>query len=65
MSETSPTTIYEVPDAAATAAQAATDYQSGTEDLLGEKMVLNMGLNTSIMTTTSMIFIQTFSVVIY
>ena len=43
MSETSPTTIYEVPDAAATAAQAATDYQSGTEDLLGEKMVLNMG----------------------
>ncbi|MBB23737.1 MAG: NADH-quinone oxidoreductase subunit D [Roseibacillus sp.] len=43
MIETSPTTIYEVPDAAATAAQAATDYQSGTEDLLGEKMVLNMG----------------------
>ena len=43
MSETSPTTIYEVPDADATAAQAATDYQSGTEDLLGEKMVLNMG----------------------
>ena len=43
MSETSATTIYEAPDAAATAVQAASDYQSGTQDLLGEKMVLNMG----------------------
>ncbi len=43
MSEPSATTIYEAPDATANAAQAATDYQAGTEDLLGEKMVLNMG----------------------
>ena len=43
MSEPSATTIYEAPDAAATAAQAAADYQAGTKDLLGEKMVLNMG----------------------
>ena len=43
MSESSATTTYEAPDAAATAAQAVADYQAGTEDLLGEKMVLNMG----------------------
>lgn len=43
MSEPSATHTYEAPDAAATAAQAAADYQAGTEDLLGEKMVLNMG----------------------
>lgn len=43
MSEPSATQTYEAPDAAATAAQAVADYQAGTEDLLGEKMVLNMG----------------------
>jgi NADH-quinone oxidoreductase subunit D len=43
MSEPSATTTYEAPDAAAKAAQAATDYQASTSDLLGEKMVLNMG----------------------
>ena len=39
----SKTTTYEAPDAAAVAAQAATDYQAETDDVLGEKMVLNMG----------------------
>ena len=43
MSEPSATTTYEAPDAAAKAAQAASDYQAETSDLLGEKMVLNMG----------------------
>lgn len=43
MSEPSATHTFEAPDAAATAAQAVADYQAGTEDLLGEKMVLNMG----------------------
>ena len=43
MSERSATTSYEAPDAAARASQAAADYQAGTTDLLGEKMVLNMG----------------------
>ena len=42
MSERSATS-YEAPDAAAKASQAAADYQAGTTDLLGEKMVLNMG----------------------
>jgi NADH-quinone oxidoreductase subunit D len=39
----SATTTYEAPDAAARAANAAEDYQAETQDLLGEKMVLNMG----------------------
>ena len=39
----SKTTTYEAPDAAAVAAQAVTDYQAETDDVLGEKMVLNMG----------------------
>ena len=43
MSEPSAKTSYEVPDTGAKSAQAAVDYQSATEDLLGEKMVLNMG----------------------
>ncbi|MGC6425947.1 MAG: NADH dehydrogenase (quinone) subunit D [Akkermansiaceae bacterium] len=37
------TTTYEAPDAAATAAKAVDDYRSETDDVLGEKMVLNMG----------------------
>lgn len=37
------TTTYEVPDSAAAAAQAAQDYQAETTDILGDKMVLNMG----------------------
>ncbi|MFT6577459.1 MAG: NADH-quinone oxidoreductase subunit D, partial [Akkermansiaceae bacterium] len=40
MSETS---TYEAPDAAAVAAKAANDYQAETDDVLGEKMTLNMG----------------------
>lgn len=36
-------TTYEVPDSAAAAAQAAQDYSAETTDMLGEKMVLNMG----------------------
>ncbi len=43
MSDSSATTSYEVPDSGAKSAQAAVDYQSATEDLLGEKIVLNMG----------------------
>jgi len=43
MSEPSATTTFEAPDAAAKASQAAADYQASTTDLLGEKMVLNMG----------------------
>ena len=39
----SETTTYEAPDSAAVAAQAVTDYQTETDDVLGEKMVLNMG----------------------
>ena len=39
----SETTTYEAPDAAATAAKAVDDYRSETDDVLGEKMVLNMG----------------------
>jgi len=39
----SETTIYEAPDAAAIAAKAADDYQAEADDVLGEKMVLNMG----------------------
>ena len=39
----SATTTYEAPDAAAKAATAIEDYQAETSDLLGEKMVLNMG----------------------
>ena len=39
----SKTTTYEAPDAAAVAAKAVTDYQAETDDVLGEKMVLNMG----------------------
>ena len=39
----SETTTYEAPDAAATAAKAVEDYRSETDDVLGEKMVLNMG----------------------
>lgn len=42
MSETA-TTTYEAPDAASKAATAVEDYQQETKDLLGEKMVLNMG----------------------
>ncbi len=37
------TTTYEAPDAAARTASAIEDYQAETTDLLGEKMVLNMG----------------------
>jgi|GEM_PF-5118387 len=37
------TTTYEAPDAAAKSAQAADHYQAETDDVLGEKMVLNMG----------------------
>ena len=37
------TTTYEAPDVAARAANAVEDYQAETTDLLGEKMVLNMG----------------------
>lgn len=43
MSEPGATTSYEVPDTGAKSAHAAADYQAATEDLLGEKMVLNMG----------------------
>ncbi|MDB4142171.1 NADH dehydrogenase (quinone) subunit D [Akkermansiaceae bacterium] len=39
----SETTTYEAPDTAAVAAKAADDYRSETDDVLGEKMVLNMG----------------------
>ena len=39
----SETTTYEAPDSAATAAKAADHYQAETDDVLGEKMVLNMG----------------------
>jgi len=39
----SETTTYEAPDAAAVAAKAANDYQAETDDVLGEKLVLNMG----------------------
>ncbi|MFT6864449.1 MAG: NADH-quinone oxidoreductase subunit D [Akkermansiaceae bacterium] len=39
----SETTTYEAPDAAAVAAKALTDYQTETDDVLGEKLVLNMG----------------------
>jgi len=39
----SETTTYEAPDTAAVAAEAANDYRSETDDVLGEKMVLNMG----------------------
>ncbi|MDB4508006.1 NADH dehydrogenase (quinone) subunit D [Akkermansiaceae bacterium] len=39
----SETTTYEAPDAAAVAAKAVEDYRSETDDVLGEKMVLNMG----------------------
>ncbi|MGC6466571.1 MAG: NADH dehydrogenase (quinone) subunit D [Akkermansiaceae bacterium] len=39
----SKTTSYEAPDAAAVAAKAVDDYQAETDDVLGEKMVLNMG----------------------
>ncbi len=39
----SATTTYEAPDAAARTATAIEDYQAETKDLLGEKMVLNMG----------------------
>ncbi len=37
------TTTYEAPDAAAVAAKAVEDYRAETDDILGEKMVLNMG----------------------
>ncbi len=37
------TTTYEAPDAAAKSAKAADHYQAETDDVLGEKMVLNMG----------------------
>jgi len=43
MSEPTATASYEVPDPPARAAQAAADYQDETSDLLGEKMILNMG----------------------
>ena len=39
----SETTTYEAPDTAAVAAKAADDYRSETDDVLGDKMVLNMG----------------------
>ena len=39
----SETTTYEAPDSAAVAAKAVSDYQAETDDVLGEKMVLNMG----------------------
>jgi len=39
----SKTTSYEAPDAAAVAAKAVDDYQAEADDVLGEKMVLNMG----------------------
>ncbi|MEJ6724579.1 MAG: NADH dehydrogenase (quinone) subunit D [Akkermansiaceae bacterium] len=39
----SETTTYEAPDTAGVAAKAADDYRSETDDVLGEKMVLNMG----------------------
>ncbi|MBK1833663.1 NADH dehydrogenase (quinone) subunit D [Roseibacillus ishigakijimensis] len=39
----SATTTYEAPDSAARAAAGIEDYQAETTDLLGEKMVLNMG----------------------
>ena len=39
----SKTTTYEAPDSAAVAAKAVDDYQAETDDVLGEKMVLNMG----------------------
>jgi len=38
----SETTIYEAPDAAAIAAKAVDDYQAEADDVLGEKLVLNM-----------------------
>jgi NADH-quinone oxidoreductase subunit D len=37
------TTAYEVPDSAAKASAAASDYNSETTDMVGEKMILNMG----------------------
>jgi len=37
------TTEIEAPDAAARSARATADYQAETSDMLGEKMVLNMG----------------------
>jgi len=43
MSEPSVPHTFQAPDTGARAARAATDYQSGTDDLLGEKMILNMG----------------------
>ncbi|MDP0489622.1 MAG: NADH dehydrogenase (quinone) subunit D [Verrucomicrobiota bacterium JB023] len=42
MSDTA-TTTYEAPDSAARTAAAVEDYQAETSDMLGEKMVLNMG----------------------
>ena len=39
----SETTTYEAPDAAAVAANAANHYQAEADDVLGEKMILNMG----------------------
>ena len=36
-------TTYEAPDSAAVAAKAVQDYQAETDDVLGEKMTLNMG----------------------
>jgi len=36
-------TTYEVPDSASKAAQAAQDYNAETTDILGDKMILNMG----------------------
>src|SRR5210317_2548530 len=39
----SETTTYEAPDSGNIAAKAVADYQAETDDLLGEKMVLNMG----------------------
>lgn len=38
-----PTTLYKAPDAAARANVAAEEYEKETSDLLGDKMVLNMG----------------------
>ena len=43
MSDPPASTSYDAPDATASAARAAADYQAETNDLLGEKMVLNMG----------------------
>lgn len=36
-------TLYEVPDSAARTVQGVQDYQAETTDILGDKMVLNMG----------------------